>query len=234
MRLLFAIFLAAMLAGWPGPDGLPASAGQTNVTPQASEWTDVRLEHTDPLKLFDIGKSHALGKDVPMILGLATRMFESAHQRMAWLASEIGRFYTYEAKDADRAIYWYKAAIAQGDKLAYASLGNLDFSGRLVSRNYAMARHYYLKSTGWRAPILLGKIFLKGLGTNPSHESAKQWFLEAARRGNRWSMQEIGETYLKANGIDSEFDTEALAWLIASMHFNENRISPQVDALNFG
>ena len=75
----------------------------------------------------------------------------------------------------------------------------------------------------------------------PNPEIAKKWFLEAARQGNRYSMQKFGEAYLKMNGIDQEYDTEALAWFIASKHFTETRFGLlygerkglQIDALTF-
>ena len=65
MRLVVPILLAATLAQWPGPGGPFANAQESKVAPKVSEWTDARLEQTDPEKLFDIGKSYALGKDVP-------------------------------------------------------------------------------------------------------------------------------------------------------------------------
>ena len=40
-------------------------------------------------------------------------------------------------------------------------------------------------------------------------------------------MQKIGEAYLEMNGIDSEYDTEALAWFIASEHVIYARFGPQ-------
>jgi hypothetical protein len=40
-------------------------------------------------------------------------------------------------------------------------------------------------------------------------------------------MQKIGEAYLEMNGINSEYDTEALAWFIASEHVIYTRFGPQ-------
>ena len=173
MRLVVPILLAATLAQWPGPGGPFANAQESKVAPKVSEWTDARLEQTDPEKLFDIGKSYALGKDVPKNPDLAARMFKSAHRRKAWPAGHIGWFYRYKAKDGDRAIHWYKIAIAEGDKSSHSSLGSLYYYRRLVSRNYIVARDHLLKASGGGASALLGHMYLKGLGTTPDPETAK-------------------------------------------------------------
>jgi len=243
MRLLLALFLAALLAGWPGFGGPPlaqeAEGGIDAELLKRAEWTNAQLASTDPFKLIDLGKAYALGTDVPKNPELAARMFAAASRHRAWLAARIGRFYQLAAKDADRPIIWYKTAIAGGDKLSHSSLGSLYFYGRLVPHNYSLARDHFLKAADGIAAAFLGQMYLQGLGTMPNPAIAKQWFLEAARQGNRLSMQNIGETYLKMNGIDQEYDTEALAWFIASKHFTETRFGPlygerkglQIDAL---
>lgn len=87
------------------------------------------------------------------------------------------------AKSAERAFYWTRKAVKQGDSGAQFNLANMYETGDLVAKNFPLAAKLYQLAARADIPLAqyrLGVFFLEGLGGTRDRVRAFVWFSRAA------------------------------------------------------
>lgn len=126
---------------------------------------------------------------------------------------KLGRFLqygTYIAKDADKAMELYQAALDAGDAAAMRFIGTV-YSDR---RDYASALEWYQKGAdaGDRdAMIELGSAYRSGDGVEKNVLLGIEWYEKAAGLGSDDAMVRLGRMYEYGSGIPQDYDA-ALKW----------------------
>lgn len=115
----------------------------------------------------------------------AESMFEitlrQAKSGDAMAQNNVAAYYK-EAGNCEQAVYWYRKAVAQGDRVAMYGLGQCYATGCGVSTDYAMAAQYFEMSAkkGQReAMLVLAEMYERGIGVSQNSILATYWRSQA-------------------------------------------------------
>ena len=101
-------------------------------------------------------------------------------------------------------------------------LGELYFSGKYLTKNYAKAKQYFeALPNDSRAQTMLGNIYLMGLGVDMNYEKAIPYYKQAAGNGNSVAMYSLGLAYFNGAGVKKNLQ-EAKKWFDAVVQKNDN------------
>ncbi|MAO57488.1 MAG: hypothetical protein CMM61_17575 [Rhodospirillaceae bacterium] len=107
----------------------------------------------------------------------------------------VGRLYDVgegTPPDGKQAVYWYGKAHGQGNRKATYNLGQIYYSGRIVTKNESSAAKYFqiaAESGHVDAQVNFGVFNLLGKGLKQDLIEGYRWLLIAKSRGD----QEVGE-----------------------------------------
>lgn len=134
-------------------------------------------------------------------------LITSANRGLVSSQKELARFYTQGRigeVDYDKAIYWYKKAIAWGDIDAMVSLGEM--YRHKANGNYEKAIKWMRKAASQGsayAMYSLGTMYKTGNGVEQSYDKAISWYQKAAEQGYFLAIERLGEMYELGLGTDS-------------------------------
>ena len=116
------------------------------------------------------------------------------------------------AKDADKAMHWYRIAADRGDPVAQTDLGYFYETGANGPKDPAEAAKWYMRAALaglTRAKFNLGVLYLTGAGVQHSEIEAAHWIGEAAEDGCPGAL--VSMSYLYANGTGVPRDQQKAA-----------------------
>jgi len=156
----------------------------------------------------------------------ALKWFLSAGERNHPLASDwAGRLYREGSggikQDYKEAIRWFQRATSLDCTYSQAHLGMMIFRGTGCPRSIDQADALCEKALPRlraqadqgdpTAQVLLGGMYLEGLGLPPSKENALKYFQKAAEQGYLPAMLRLGNLYERGRGVERNL-SEAIKW----------------------
>src|SRR5690606_796600 len=113
-------------------------------------------------------------------------------------------------QDYAQAVVWYKKAAEAGQVDAMVIMGNMYRDATGVERSYGTAREYYEKAIAADDDVAalrhLGTLYYQynGYGHTINYTKALEYFKRAADKGDKESMQMIGNMYLTGTGVKKD------------------------------
>jgi uncharacterized protein len=114
----------------------------------------------------------------------------------------------------EQALFWYRKAAGQGDRIAQSKLGGMYLLGHGVELDYKQAFYWALKAAeqgNRESQYLLGCLYHHGYGVERNIENAVSWYRNVANQNHKEAQFILG--WMHEVGLGVEKDThEALFW----------------------
>ncbi|WP_319025293.1 tetratricopeptide repeat protein [Acidithiobacillus ferridurans] len=107
-------------------------------------------------------------------------------------------------KNYEKAVYWYRKAVAQGDAGAENNLGVAYNYGKGVDKNFSRAVYWYRKAADQGNPSAqtnLGIAYYQGDGVKSSTKEALHWWSKAAKQGDARARSYLNVVKLTSQGV---------------------------------
>lgn len=173
-------------------------------------------------------------KDEQEALKWLTRAATSGHADAQFAVGEMWARGLGTQKSLEVASGWYERAALQGHGKAMAQLGHLYMTGRGAPQDDEKAFYWFRlaaeQEEDFNGQNALGFLYHEGRGTERNLELAAKWFQRSAEQGSHWAQANMGECYMKGEGVPKDL-LEALKWyLIAERRDNPDskRYIPQL------
>ena len=223
MRMFVAIFIAALLTGWPGPGGHFAGAqdAKGGIDPALLK----RAEAGDADAQMKLGKQLVKGISVRQDLEAAEKWFDRATARKPKRALSAGLAYR-RAGAFQLARKWLHRAAGQKVGSAYLFLAYMYNDGEGGALDFEKAETYYRLAAeagnpgGWGA---IGILYYEGKGRPRDFAKARDLF----RRASALKSYAIRLAGMTLNGLGGPRDPEA-----AVKMYEKAAISPDSDAMH--
>lgn len=144
-------------------------------------------------------------------------MLEKAEAGDAEAQAKLGLMYAEGkgvAKDAAKAVEWFRKAAEAGSAKGQAALGWMYDDGEGVARDAAKAAEWYRKSAeqGNRfAQLTLGLKYTSGDGVSKDAAKAAEWYRKAAEQGDQEAQFNLGRMYEVGEGVTKD-EAKAVEW----------------------
>lgn len=121
----------------------------------------------------------------------------------AWSQNHLGNFYYYGykvPKNHEKAVYWYRKAAEQGDKVGQCNLAYMYFKGYGVTQNYQLAFDWYQKAAEQGSADgqnNLAIMYEYGYGIPINKQLAIAWYSKAVEQGHYGAQLKLRELLLK-------------------------------------
>lgn len=132
---------------------------------------------------------------------------EAAAAGDAFWQGKLGSLYSYELKDFEQALHWYRKAAEQNDAFAQGKLGVMYENGQGTAKDYSQAIHWYKQAAeqdNVEAQVNLGYMYDTGNGVRKDYEKALYWYEKAAVQGDAFAQNNLGVMY--HNGLGTKVD----------------------------
>jgi TPR repeat protein len=116
------------------------------------------------------------------------------------LAEKFAGYFSYGARDYEKALKWYEKEAAEGDADAMRRAGDLYASSQCSCQNYNKAIGWYEKAAAnddSDAMLRLGDIHADGQGGPQDYAKAIEWYEKAAAKDNTDAMRLLGRIRAK-------------------------------------
>lgn len=160
-----------------------------------------------------LGQMYLKGQGTERDVRKAAEAFETAATRENTEGmAELGDiFYCDEVveRDDERAFFWYSSAYAAGEKRAALPLARLHLIPG-EHRDYQKAEKLLLEAvesdTDGAAGLLLGNLYLEGIGREPDTEQALRFYETGAVKGSAECMELLGNLYFQGDGFGENYE----------------------------
>jgi TPR repeat protein len=219
MRLIGAIFLAATLAGWPGP-GKPfavAEEAKGGIDPALLK----RAEGGDVNAQMKLGKQLVKGISVPRDLKATEKWFNRATAQRPKRAFSVGMTYRRE-KAYQQARKWLRRAAELKIRTAYIILAHMYRNGEGSAPDYEKAETYLRlaaeagNEAAWGS---IGELYYQGKGRPRDFDKAREYF----RRASGYVFSAIRLAGMYFHGLGGPRDPEAAVKLYEKAAARPNR-----------
>lgn len=186
-----------------------------HLLPCLKNWNEIYAGDTDKEVEVDIPQHEAIGRvkswqldgsetyetyskeDVEHLLSLAEE-YKEGKTLHGVVLNDIGTIHQEGIgmpTDGEKAVYWFKEAFKQGDKLyAPTNLGDLYRKGcGKVPADLKKAFDAYLLSTDPYAHYRIGQAYEEGWVCEPDLEKAMKWYRQAAKEGHHLAIKRLKE-----------------------------------------
>lgn len=116
--------------------------------------------------------------------------------------------------DYARALAELRPSADQGDPRAQVLLGKMFREGLGVSKNAALAAHWYQRAAEQGLPsaqVDLGHLYRKGVGVPQSYVDAAKWYRRAAAQNLAAGQVSLGAAYFYGHGVPQDY-VQAHLW----------------------
>lgn len=129
---------------------------------------------------------------------------KNAKEENSFAQAELG-FYYYSKSNGQKALFWTKKSVRQGNYAAENNLGAFYFKGLFgLNQNYTKGL-YWLKKSAMQgydyAEYALGFAYFHGKGVPVKYNHARYWFEKAAQKGFKLADVDLALIYAKGLGV---------------------------------
>lgn len=207
MRLLSTIFVAAMLAIWPGPGGHFAVAQGAGIDPALLK----KAESGDADAQVKLGKLLVKGSAAPQDLMAAGKWFERAAAQMPTRALSAGLAFR-RAKAFKLARIWLHRAAEQNVRSASLFLAYMYEGGEGGAPDFEKAETYYrltAEAGNKRVWGRIGDLYYQGKGRPRDFAKAKEYYRRALGANSNTFRYTVRLAEMSLNGLGGPRDPAA-------------------------
>jgi hypothetical protein len=150
-------------------------------------------------------------KALSMCQSLVNKGYVDAYLGLASIAYSNGDYAT--------ALNYFTKVVNEGNEQLYIAsgmnyIGYMYEHGQGVSRDYAQAMEWFIKSADLGTPaamVNIGYMYNYGQGVSRDYAQAMEWYMKAANMGYSGAMTNIGTMYWNGTGVEKDA-TKAVEW----------------------